>query len=436
MNSKLNTKPLHRLTVEELVAHLRGKACSAREVIESCLARIALQDSVVRAFVDVDADGAVRRAEELDRRTPSAPLHGVPIAVKETIDVVGLRCTLGTAMHGARVPVRDAIVVRRLRSAGAIIVGTTVSTEYAIARAGATTNPHSPAHTPGGSSSGSAAAVAAGMVPLAVGTQTVGSIVRPSIYCGIFGLKPTYGSISTMGSMPLSSCLDHIGPMARTAADLWLACRVMFDQRPARVTTNGPQTMPAHALRIDGLMQERIEPPTLEALNRAQGLLEARGVEVKEVTLPPRFTNAVACYETILFRDIAMNHGRDRDQFGDVVSERLRRIVDDGRGVSKQDYARAIDEAKSYRHELRRLLGPDTLILAPATDGAAPMFSEETGSSRLQGLWTLVGFPVLAVPCGKVAGLPVGVQLIAEPGCDDLAVQAGACFTAEWPDSA
>jgi len=423
--------PLHRLTATELLARLRTRNCSAREATRSCLEQIAARDSEIRAFVDVDSDGALRRADELDRQTPTGALHGLPIGVKETIDVAGLRCTLGTPVHAGRIPAHDAIVVRRLREAGAIIVGTTVSTEYAIARAGPTTNPHDAKRTPGGSSSGSAAAVAAGMVPLAVGTQTVGSIVRPATYCGIFGLKPTKGAISTAGTMPLSAELDHVGPMARTAADLALACEVMFDGTVRRSPAISPKRVVQRALRITGPMSERIEPPTLEALDRARALLEANGIAVEETTLPPTFGNAVACWETILFRDLARHHGRDRDAFSAAMSERFRAIIDEGRKVSDRDYGRALAEAEVYRRDLRRLLGPDTIILAPATDGVAPAFSEETGPSRLQGLWTLSGFPTLAVPCGKVDGLPVGVQLIAAPERDDLVLGTGGLFSAD-----
>jgi Asp-tRNA(Asn)/Glu-tRNA(Gln) amidotransferase A subunit family amidase len=433
MTSKKTSKALYRLTAIELIALLRTNECSAREVTESCIARIAELDPVVRAFVDIDVDGALRRAIELDEKSPSGPLHGVPIAVKETVDVAGLKCTLGTQVHRSRIPACDAIAVQRLREAGAIIVGTTVSTEYAIARAGPTTNPHNSAHTPGGSSSGSAAAVAAGMVPIAVGTQTIGSIIRPSTYCGIFGLKPTKGAINTSGAMPLSVYLDHIGPMARTVADISLACRIMFDRDAAHSAIISSDKTPTRALRIEGPMQERIESPTREALNRAQTLLEGNGIQVERGSLPSTFANVVSCYETILFRDIALNHGQDRDAFGNAMSDRLRKIIDDGRAVSDREYNESIAEAEVYRQKLRKLLAGDTIILAPATDGAAPIFSEETGPSRLQGLWTLAGLPALAVPCGKVEGLPVGVQLIAAPERDNLVLSAGGLFTAEWP---
>jgi Asp-tRNA(Asn)/Glu-tRNA(Gln) amidotransferase A subunit family amidase len=427
---------LQRLTARELLALLRSGQCTAQEVVESCLAEIEQQDPVVRAFVQVDGEGALKRARELDREEPSTPLHGLPIAVKDTIDVVGLKCTLGSPVHASRVAASDAGVVRRLRGAGAIIIGTTVTTEYAIARAGPTRNPHHTAHTAGGSSSGSAAAVAAGMVPLALGTQTIGSIVRPAAYCGIFGFKPTFGAVDREGCMPLSSRLDHIGPMGRTVEDLMLACKVIRDPQLTRGATELSPRMPARVFRIEEPFQERILPATHEALGRAQAMLEAAGIEVQEMTLPSRFADARACWETILFRDIARNHGADRDAYGEAMSERLRSIIDSGREVTESDYKHALAQADTLRRDLQQRLTDSSIILAPATDGAAPPFSDETGPSQLQGLWSLVGFPALAVPCGKVGVLPVGVQLVGVSGDDDLVLHTGALFTAESPAEA
>lgn len=428
----MTVSALNRLPASELLELLRTKACSAREIVQSCLAQIERLEPTVRAFVELDPDGALRRASELDNRSISGPLHGIPVAVKETVDVAGLKCTLGSPIHGSRRPATDAAVVRRLREAGAVIMGTTVSTEYAIARAGPTTNPHDASRTPGGSSSGSAAAVAAGMTPIAIGTQTIGSIVRPAVYCGVFGLKPTKQAISTTGVMPLSSYLDHVGPLARTAADILLAFQAIFDRRSERWPSSTLAT-PKRVLRIENPLQKQTESSSREALDRAHVLLEANGIRVDTANLSSRFEDVVACYETILFRDIASNHGGDRDLHGAEMSNRLREIIDSGRRISERAYADAIADAQSHREEVRKLLNEDTIILAPATNATAPIFSEETGPSRLQGPWTLVGFPVLAAPCGTFDRLPVGVQLIAGPQREDLLAAAGALFKAEWP---
>ena len=425
---------LSSLSATELTSRLNAGRCSAEEVTRSCLEKIAELDPQVRAFVDFNPDDAVRQAKALDKRGLSGPLHGIPVAVKDTVDVAGLRCTLGTSIYKDRRPAADSLVVKRLRDAGAVIIGTTVTTEYAMARAGPTRNPHNAAHTPGGSSSGSGAAVAALMVPLAVATQSVGSIIRPSTFCGIFGLKPTRGAIDTSGTMPLSPFLDSIGPMARTVDDISLASQVMFNPEYAGNAVIGPASKPRRALRLDGPLQERIEPPTWEALKRAQSLFEANGIAVEHLTLPESFRGLINCYETIVFRDLARNHGGDRDRFPDQVSDRFRKIIDDGRAISDSTYDAAIADAGRYREEILKQLTPDTIIFTGATDGSAPLYSEETGQQKLQGLWTLAGVPSLAVPCGKVDGLPVGVQLIAPDSHEHVVLEAGRLFETNFRD--
>jgi Asp-tRNA(Asn)/Glu-tRNA(Gln) amidotransferase A subunit family amidase len=421
----MDRQPFWNFTATELTILLRRRACSAVEITQSCLNRISEREHIVRAFVELDADGALRQAAELDRRGETGPLHGIPVAIKDTVDVEHLHCTLGTEIHKDRVPAHDATVVGRLRNAGAVILGTTVSTEYAIARAGPTRNPHNPGHTPGGSSSGSAAAVAARMVPLAVATQTVGSIVRPSTYCGIFGLKPTKDAISTTGAMTLSPRLDHIGPMARCIDDLWLAYLSMCDSGAVAGNIGIEERKLTDVLLVEGPLRDRIEPASREALNRARSTFEANGIPVKETALPNSFKTMVNCWETILFRDLAVNHGDDRDHFGSKMSDRFLQIIDLGRKVTDRAYEDAITEAQYLRMQLLGLLPKNAIILAPATDGAAPAFSEQTGPSYLQGLWSLAGFPALAIPCGKVGDLPVGVQLVGHPMQEQFVLQAG-----------
>ncbi len=417
------------LSATELRHLLSRRDCSAVDIVASCLKRIREREPVVKAFVDLDEEGAVAQAKACDRIPAQGVLHGIPVAVKDTVDVAGMRCTWGTPIYADRVPATDAAVVRRLREAGAVIVGTTVTTEYAIAHAGPTTNPHNPAHTPGGSSSGSGAAIAARMVPIAVATQSVGSIIRPSIFCGVFGLKPTLGAISTAGAMPLSPRLDHVGPMARTVEDIALATEVMFGREggdaggveiaPPRLRALPPST---RVLRVDGPLSDRIEAPTAAALDRAQRALEGAGLQVSAVDLPDRFSRLIACYETIIFRDLAERHGADYDKHAHRMSERFREIIQAGRATTQDAYDAAVADAAFYRAHILELLAGDTVILTPATDGSAPKVSDRTGEQKLQSLWTVTGVPSLATPCGKVGGLPVGVQLVAAPGREDLAL--------------
>lgn len=423
------------LSAAEAAAAIKRGALRSEEIVSACLERITALEPRVRAFVDLRPEDALAQARLSDRRPANqrGALHGVPVAVKEVFDVKGMRCSWGTPIHKGRVPGNDATVVERLRSAGAIILGTTVSTEYAIASPGPTTNPHDVLRSPGGSSSGSAAAVAAGMAPLALGSQTIGSIVRPATYCGIYGLKPTHGAIGTQGAMPLSFFLDHIGFLARTPDDIALACRVLFDRSHADIRymsahSSDPDepAIPRRVLLVDGPLRQRIEPPSRTALERAQRALELAGARVLPTELPADFDDAEACLDTILCRDIAANHGGDRDRAGDQMSPRVRHLVDRGRGISGEQYARAVSRARQYRESLLGLLDENSIILSAATDGTAPLLVAGTGSPSLQGLYTLTGLPALAVPCGAVSGLPVGIQLIAAPGREELLL-AAAC---------
>lgn len=412
---------------------IRKGELKAEELARAYLERIAQEEPRLRAFVHLDPEGALEQARRLDRQSGprEGELYGVPVAVKEIFDVRGLRCSWGTPIHRNRVPERDARAVERLRIAGAVIVGTTVSTEYAIAAAGPTVNPHDPARTPGGSSSGSAAAVAAGLVPLALGSQTLGSVVRPATYCGVYGLKPTRGAISTAGVMPLSPFLDHVGILARCVEDIAAACRALFGrdpQDPYSAPVAAPvvdqASAPRRVLLVEGPLRQRIQAPTRAALERAASAFESAAVAVEARELPEFFQQAEACAETLLCYGLARAHGGERDRFGEQMSERLRALIDRGRGISEEAYRQALAQAEKYRQALIGLLGSDAVILAPATDSVAPPLSEGTGSPALQGLWTLAGLPALAVPCGQHQGLPIGVQLVAAPGRESLVLAA------------
>jgi Asp-tRNA(Asn)/Glu-tRNA(Gln) amidotransferase A subunit family amidase len=403
--------------------------CSVTEVVKSCCDRIESRDPAVKSFVHFDRDTALAQARTLDAAEPRGLLHGIPVAVKDTVDVAGFVCSWGSAIHRDRVPGRDAAIVRRLRQAGAVIVGTTVSTEYAIASAGPTRNPHDLARTPGGSSSGSAAAVAANMVPLALGTQTLGSIVRPSTYCGIFGLKPSTGTIGMEGIMPLSPLFDAVGPMARCLDDIELF-NATISELPLPPSRQF-RTAGTAVVQINGPYQDRIEPETATALAEAATALRTAGFHVAPHDLPSRFQSLTECFETIVFRDMAAAHGQDRDAQGDLMSDRFRGIIDRGRAVTDADYRAALAERRFYCDYLDSLLGETGIVLAPATDGVAPPFSDRTGDQKLQSLWSVVGYPALAVPCRPIGGLPIGVQLASRRGRDASVLAMGRMLAPE-----
>ena len=417
-------------------AAIRRGELSSEALVAACLERIAAREPRLHAFVDLQPARAIADARAIDATAAagesSRPLCGVPVAVKEVFDVTGYRCTWGTPVHGARVAQADAVAVERLRHAGAVILGTTVSTEYAIARAGPTTHPLDPARTPGGSSSGSAAAVAAGMVPLALGSQSIGSVIRPATYCGVLGLKPSFGAIPTRGGMPLAGELDHVGILARHPEDIALACAALFgrdarDPLSRRVAPPGepPWTRPLRVLRIDGPLRERVGAASAAAVTRTWRALAEAGLEADSVTLEEAYESVEEVVFTLLCRGIARHHGADHDAHAEAMSARLRELVRRGRAVGDAAHARAVAAAAQFRERLAALLPPGTVGVTAAVDDVAPPREQGTGSPLLQGLWTLAGLPALAVPAGTAAeGLPIGAQLVAGPGQEGALLHA------------
>ncbi|OUD15555.1 amidase [Thioflexithrix psekupsensis] len=418
-----------------LISRIHQGQLSVETLLTQYLTTISERENDIHAFVDLQPDFALQIARQLDQKPliqRQKPLYGIPVAIKEIIDVAGLCCAWGSPIHQGRVPMSDAPLVTRLRDAGAIIIGTTVSTEYAIANAGPTRHPYDLQRTPGGSSSGSAAAVAAQMVPIAIGSQTIGSVIRPATYCGVYGLKPTRGAISRVGVMPLSPALDHIGILASQPEAITLACQALFgfDPRDSGSCDIAPPRLentqlPKKAIYFNNLLADRIESPSQLALQRATRIFQEHDIPVIEKELPAAFASHIDCIHTLLCRDMAMIHGEDRRRAGQQMSERLRGLIDRGLQISDEAYRAAQQQADDYQDYLCHLLQDDQIFLAAAADSIAPMWaSDHTGVPFLQGLWTLTGLPTLAVPCGRVTGLPVGVQLIAKPCAEHVILNA------------
>ena len=441
MNAE-SSMDLSLLGAAEAADALADGRISSEELVAACIARIRAEEERVQAWAFFDAEHALgqARAADLRRREgkPLGPLHGIPVGIKDIIDTDDMPTEDGTVLHAGRTPVADASAVARLRAAGAIIMGKTVTTELATYSPGKTRNPHNPAHTPGGSSSGSAAAVAAYMVPLALGTQTNGSVIRPAAYCGVVGYKPSFGLISRHGVLKQSRPLDQIGVMARSVEDAALLAEqiIGFDE-------NDPDTRPrATPLLRQTAMREPPLPPTLAFVKTPMWkLVDAQtqeaftelaaflGERMEEIRLPAAFKDAWKWHQTVMEADLAKNYDADYRKGRDKLSEVLRSQIERGRKVRAVDYNRALDMVPALNHGLNELFeNRYEAILTPATAGTAPQGLESTGSPALCTLWTLCGLPAITLPLMQGAdGLPLGVQLVGPRGGDARLLR-----TARW----
>jgi Asp-tRNA(Asn)/Glu-tRNA(Gln) amidotransferase A subunit family amidase len=413
----------------------------AVEYAEACLDQIAAEEPRVQAWAFLDGDHVLAQARALDDRrasgAPIGPLHGLPVGLKDIIDTAGMPTENGTPIDAGRKPTSDAWIVARLKAAGAIIMGKTVTTEVAYMHPGKTRNPHNPDHTPGGSSQGSAAAVAAGMVPLAVGTQTGGSVIRPAAYCGIVGLKPTFGAIPRTGVLTQSPFLDTLGVFARSTDDAALLTEVLAGHDPADRATQPVPTarmlsiasakvpvtpMFAH-VRLPAL--DQAEDQTLQAM---QELVTMLGDQCFETALPNAFDQAEPMRRLINFAEMAKCYysleRRGRDQMSDV----LKAAMDEGKATLARDYIAALDWREVLNAGLDEIFERCDAILTPATTGPAPAGLESTGTAIFNGLWTLCGTPAVTVPLFTAEnGLPMGVQLVGRRGDDARLLR-----TARW----
>jgi len=429
------------LSLTEAAADIREGRITAAELMRDCLARLDQVEATVQAWVFLDRDHATQQAEaaDLHRKTGKAlgPLHGVPIGIKDIIDTGDMPTELGSPLWAGRTPRHDAAVVARLRAAGAVIMGKTVTTEYAYRQPGPTTNPHDPARTPGGSSSGSAAAVAAHMVPGAVGSQTNGSVIRPAAFCGVVGFKPTHGLIPRTGMLRLSRTLDHVGVFARTVPDAALLAETLagFDEddpdtrplaRPplAAVAASEPPLPPRLAF-VRSPAWEHAEPVTREAFAE---LVETLGEAAAEVELGASFEQVIPMHRTIMEVEMAHNLRRDHARGGDRLSPALREMIEGGRARAAVDYTAAVAGIPALNAALDPLFDEFDAILTPAAPGEAPRGLATTGDPVFCTIWTCLGTPAVTLPLLRsTAGMPLGVQLVARRGGDARLLR-----TARW----
>jgi Asp-tRNA(Asn)/Glu-tRNA(Gln) amidotransferase A subunit family amidase len=397
---------------------------------------------MVQAWQFLDEEHALLQARAADDRRrsgePVGALCGIPVGVKDIIDTADMPTENGTVLHTGRMPRADASVVARLRAAGAVIVGKTVTTECAYFTPGKTRNPHNPEHTPGGSSSGSAAAVASHMVPLALGSQTAGSVIRPAAFCGVFGFKPTHGLIPRTGVLPLSRTLDHIGLFARDIQDLGLLAEQLVgydegdpDTRPrarvpfCEIAREEPPLEPMFAF-IKTPHWARADADTKDAYGE---LVASLGDRVEEVELFPSAAEAWDWHKTIMEAEMAANleplwaKGRDR------LSERLRALIERGCETRAIDYQRTLRKLPALVESFDELFRERyDAILTPPALGTAPRGLGATGDPVFCVLWTLAGMPAVTLPLMQGANrLPIGVQLVGRRNFDARLLR-----TARW----
>jgi aspartyl-tRNA(Asn)/glutamyl-tRNA(Gln) amidotransferase subunit A len=415
----------HELGAVEAARRIREGRLSAAALVEACLARIAASEAAVQAWVHVDEAGARAAAAELDGEARAGrfrgPLHGVPVGVKDIVHVAGMPTTAGARPWAHTRPVRDATAVARLRAAGAVILGKTATTQFAYRDVAATRNPWNPAHTPGGSSSGSAAAAAARMVPLALGTQTVGSVLRPAAYCGVVGIKGSYGLVPVDGVLPLAWSLDHVGVLGRSVEDVALALAVMAGRR----LVPAPGRPPRLALAPELLA--RAEPGTAASVQAAADALGRAGATVTEVALPASFGEIHAAGTAVLEAEAAAYHEPTWHKFAPEYGPHLRTLVETGLRRPAVTYVRGNRARLRFRAEVQPLLSAHDALLCPTAPAPAPAGLDWTGDASLCAPWSSAGVPAISLPSGLAAsGLPEAVQLVGAVDAEEVVVGTAA----------
>jgi Asp-tRNA(Asn)/Glu-tRNA(Gln) amidotransferase A subunit family amidase len=425
--------------LELLRAYREGRA-TVQDYVASCSARIAALEPRIQAWEWFDSSRAMADAEErAGGILADLPLYGIPVGVKDIINTRGIPTRMGSRIFANNVPIHSAWVVRRLEALGGLVMGKTVTTEFAFRTAGKTRNPWNPAHTPGGSSSGSAAAVAAGFVPVAIGTQTLGSVIRPAAYCGVVGYKPSFGAISRTGMHPIAPTLDTVGVFARSVGDAaWFgACLMGIDAKDEATATHGPE----HLLRVpldtlsEGPRLAVVHTPKWGQASQAQragfeasvAALERAGARPKEVVLPKLFDGAwdnvmlITCREAVKsFLSIESRH-RIR------LSPPLIGLLDRGHRISIEQYDRALEKRAQYREWLDGVFERHDAILTIPADGEAPEGLANTGDASFCSLWTQAGMPAVTIPSGfGPNGLPLGLQVVGRYRDDERALQVAA----------
>jgi Asp-tRNA(Asn)/Glu-tRNA(Gln) amidotransferase A subunit family amidase len=404
-------------TISGVAARLRARELTCVAVLESCFARIDSWEPDLHAWVSVDRAGALSRARELDadlnRGIDRGPLHGIPLGIKDLVDVAGYPTGAGSRRLSLEPVQDDAPLVTRLREAGAVILGKTVTTQFACFDPPATRNPWNLERTPGGSSSGSAAAVATGMCLAAIGSQTGGSITRPASFCGVSGCKPSFGRIPVTGVFPVAHSLDHPGPIARTVGDLSILLEALVPG--LRLPTASPPSPPRLGLP-GGLFETRVSAAMSEKMATTCRLLQEAGARIDAVPLPAAFEEILARHRTIMVFELGEVHRERFARYPEDYLPGITGLIEESRSISRDDYDRALGHQARLKQSIGASFGTSDVLVCPATTGPAPDPST-TGDPSFNSPWSYLGLPTVSIPIGlSPDGLPLAMQFVGKFG--------------------
>ncbi|WP_241387650.1 amidase [Rhodococcus sp. CH91] len=420
MQEEYVNAPVVDLSIADQVRSVRTCSTTATELVSHARAAIDAQESVLKAWVHLSAT-IVDEAAKVDADCRDLPLRGISLAVKDLIDVAGMPTRAGSLVTPSAAAVTDAPCVARLRSLGAVVQGKTVTTEFGYFRPGPTRNPHAPGHTPGGSSSGSAAAVGAGTVPLALGTQTAGSLTRPSSYCGTAGMVLAHGSTDTSGIVGLSRSLDSVGFLTRTVADL----RYVYDAFTGS-NEEAREGLPDRAFIWGGSCLGPLDTSMIALLDRLPAALDRVDLCSGPLDWDDHVQTLAEDHATVMAYEAARTRAREFEQEQDNLSPQIKDLLQQGHAISETVYAAALIRRDRSRELLSEILDGSSVIIGPAATGAAPKGLSVTGSPVLSRPWQLLGLPVVVVPGARTAaGLPLGVQIIGLPGREGYLFRVG-----------
>ena len=428
-------KDLESLNASQAARALARRDIKATDLLLSCLDRIGQRESLVKAWSSLGKESALARAKELDKGSIKGILHGLPIGVKDLFDTYDLPTSYGSPIYANNYPASDAVSVALMRQAGGIILGKTISTEFATFKPPITHNPHHLKHTPGGSSSGSAAAVADFMVPLATGSQTAGSIIRPASYCGVVGYKPSFGKVMLAGVKALSPSLDTLGCFGRSVGDVALGVAAMSnDLSLAEIDQLHNKPRVAICKTKDWSFASKETAGAL-ALARFTAEAIAKGM-VQDISLPAACKDLTLLQTRIMSFEMARALIFERTRYSKKLSPQLSQQLSEGAQIPYEQYQKDLMKAQAARFALAQLFDNEVdILIAPSAPGEAPLAKEGTGNPVFCRGWTLSGLPCINLNVSSGPnGLPVGVQLIAGPGKDRFLLSAARAFAQALPD--